>query len=592
MQVRFWGTRGSLPKPGPTTLRYGGNTSCLEVRTRSGTLIIIDCGSGLHELGQALKNTTDTGGHILISHTHWDHIQGIPFFAPFFDPAHHWHIYAPRGFGPTVQETLAGQMQYSYFPLRLDQLAAQIYFHELSEGVFEVEAVRIRTCFMNHTALTLGFRVEADGATFVYASDHEPFAREIATGHGPMTGRDLRHCRFIEGADLVIHDAQFTADEYSDRAGWGHSTIEYAVAVASAAKARRLALTHHDPLRTDSEIDELVAATRRRAAGLLQSLEIFAAAEGQTIEFADDRQKNPVQENKSEEDISAVVERVLINATRDLQARSILKEAAEADDLETLDADTAEAAIAQAGLSHSPILVADLDDLCSAFSEAPDKSLRMLPMLSATILIADSDADVHAAERLGLLADDYLIKPFSVSYARTILRAARLRTTRRWQRAPTPANEQTRLKTLSELAILDTPSEERFDRITRLAASLFATQTALISLVDRDRQWFKSAHGLSATETSRETSFCAHAVATGAPLVVRDTFLDPRFADNPLVTGAPHIRFYAGVPLFVGSACVGTVCILDNKPREFPDQSMQVLKDLAAMAEAEVARTR
>ncbi len=136
MRIRFWGTRGSLAKPGPSTIRYGGNTSCVEVRAEDGTLIILDCGTGAHELGQSLvaSDVRPIRGHLLITHTHWDHIQGLPFFAPLFVPGNEWDIYAPQGLGQRLEDTLAGQMEYAYFPVTLGQLGATIRYHELSEG--------------------------------------------------------------------------------------------------------------------------------------------------------------------------------------------------------------------------------------------------------------------------------------------------------------------------------------------------------------------------------------------------------------------------------------------------------------------------
>jgi len=286
MHVRFWGTRGSLPKPGPDTLRFGGNTSCVEVGTAAGTLIVIDGGTGLHALGQEIvKVGKPRNGHLLISHTHWDHIQGIPFFAPFFMADSHWHIFAPKGFGSTIEETLAGQMQYAYFPVRLDQMGARITFTVLVEGEFEIADVRIRTQYLNHTALTLGFRLEADGAALVYASDHEPYAAHLAGGNEPLTGKDLVHAEFAKDADLLIHDGQFTADEYDCRIGWGHSPLPYAAAVARTAHVTRLALTHHDPLRTDAELERLVGHQRLSEPQGSTIKDIFAAAEGELIEL-------------------------------------------------------------------------------------------------------------------------------------------------------------------------------------------------------------------------------------------------------------------------------------------------------------------
>ena len=178
MRIRIWGARGSIPTPGKSTLRYGGNTSCIEVETSRGTLLILDCGTGAYGLGQHLLavRKPPVRGHILISHTHWDHIQGVPFFAPFFGRENAWHIYAPRGMGHSLRDALAGQMQYTYFPVRLEDLGAAITYHELVEGTLQIDDVTVSTRYLNHPALTFAYRLEADGGTLVYASDHEPHA--------------------------------------------------------------------------------------------------------------------------------------------------------------------------------------------------------------------------------------------------------------------------------------------------------------------------------------------------------------------------------------------------------------------------------
>src|SRR3712207_555539 len=162
MRVRFWGTRGSIPKSGPDFLRYGGNTACVEVRSDAGTLIVIDCGTGAHDLGQELVASDGAGrrGHLLISHTHWDHIQGLPFFAPLFSPGNSWDVYGPRGVKQSLQETLAGQMQSAYFPVALDGLGADIRYHELLEGTFRIGHVQVTARYLNHSALTLGYRLQ------------------------------------------------------------------------------------------------------------------------------------------------------------------------------------------------------------------------------------------------------------------------------------------------------------------------------------------------------------------------------------------------------------------------------------------------
>src|SRR5215813_6112138 len=249
MDVRFWGTRGSVAKPGPTTLRYGGNTSCVEVRITDGTLIVLDCGTGAHGLGQALLASGEhpLRGHLLITHTHWDHIQGFPFFAPLFVPGNEWDLYAPGSVGQQLETTLAGQMEYTYFPVTLEQLNATIRYHDLVEGQFAIGGVRIITQYLNHPALALGYRLEADGVAVVYAVDHEPHVRDGSAtaslrtrlaGALPVHREDQRHVEFLAGADLVIHDAQYTAAEYPKKITWGHTPVEWAVDYALAAGAK------------------------------------------------------------------------------------------------------------------------------------------------------------------------------------------------------------------------------------------------------------------------------------------------------------------------------------------------------------------
>ena len=317
MRVRFWGARGSLAKPGPSTLRYGGNTSCVEVRTAAGTLIVIDCGTGLHGLGQALMSAEKPSmkGHVLISHTHWDHIQGIPFFAPFFMPETEWDIYGPKGIGQSLRDSLAGQMQYAYFPVALEQLDANIRYHELIEGTFQMDDVTVRTRYLNHPALTVAYRLEADGAAIVYASDHEPHSRHLATGKGQMLGEDLRHCEFLAGADLVIHDAQYTSErvpEQSSAGGTAPSSTPWPFAVWP--EPRRLALTHHDPLRSDDAHRSAGREGACRSQRYGSAPDVFAAAEGQCaradMAIGSDRRRKPCEPAIS--DGSALIEPVLL----------------------------------------------------------------------------------------------------------------------------------------------------------------------------------------------------------------------------------------------------------------------------------------
>src|SRR5262245_45422940 len=286
VQVQFWGTRGSIPKPGPTTIHYGGNTLRHEIRTARGTLVVIDCGTGLHGLGLKLLSGGGRGlaGHILISHTHWDHIQGVPFFAPFFVPGNTWDIYGPKGLNQSLRETLAGQMQHTYFPISPSEFGASIGYHDLLEGSFQIDDIKVTTQYLNHPALTLGYRLEADGASIVYCCDHEPFSREVAEGRQVISGQDQQHADFIEGADLLIHDAQYTAAEYHAKVGWGHSSAEFVVKLARHAHVKHVVLTHHDPLRADDALDGIVEGLRSGLRADHSTMLVSAAAEGETIE--------------------------------------------------------------------------------------------------------------------------------------------------------------------------------------------------------------------------------------------------------------------------------------------------------------------
>src|SRR5688572_1457015 len=289
MRVRFWGTRGSIATPGPGTNHFGGNTSCVEVTTAGGDLLILDCGTGAHRLAAELMAQGDAPIHanILLGHTHWDHIQGFPFFSPAFVKGNSAAIYGPEGSRGSLHDVLAGQMEFTYFPVELSQLPAAITYHDLTEGIHTIGGARVATQVLNHPAMTVGYRVEADGVVVVYLVDHEPFSDELwRSGAGPGRSEsilhedDRRHATFMAGADLAIHDAQYTPEEYGPKKTSGHSTYEYAVQVASAAGVRRLALTHHDPGHDDQFVAEIEQKARALALWRGAGLDVFCAYEG------------------------------------------------------------------------------------------------------------------------------------------------------------------------------------------------------------------------------------------------------------------------------------------------------------------------
>jgi CheY-like chemotaxis protein/phosphoribosyl 1,2-cyclic phosphodiesterase len=289
VKVRFWGTRGSIATPGPGTTHFGGNTSCVEVTTDSGDLLVFDCGTGAHGLAAKLMATTrgPINANVLLGHTHWDHIQGFPFFSPVFVKGNSVAIYGPEGSRGSLHDVLSGQMEFTYFPVELGQLPATITYHDLTEGIHHIGSARVATQFLNHPALTLGYRIEADGVAVVYLVDHEPFSSELwradaEPGHldSILHEGDRRHAKFMEGADLVIHDAQYTPEEYIPKKTWGHSTYEYAVRVAAAAEVRQLALTHHDPGHDDRFIADLERKARALALQCGTGIDAFCAYEG------------------------------------------------------------------------------------------------------------------------------------------------------------------------------------------------------------------------------------------------------------------------------------------------------------------------
>ena len=263
MQITFWGVRGSIPTPGRDTVEIGGNTSCVELRAGK-ALVILDGGTGLRLLGQKLLKEMPFTAHIFFSHVHWDHIQGFPFFAPAFVPGNTIHLYGGNNVSRTLEETLAGQMDYPSFPVQLGQLGSKMAFEDLTEGqVLELDAgdgktLRVTTGRGNHPNGVWAYRLEYGGKTAVYATDTEHYSVI-----------DPKLLALSKNADLLIYDSQYTPEEYAGTAGsggskvgWGHSTIEEAAKLAAAAHAKKLVLFHHDPLQSDAAVREKERRTR------------------------------------------------------------------------------------------------------------------------------------------------------------------------------------------------------------------------------------------------------------------------------------------------------------------------------------------
>lgn len=278
--VKFWGTRGSIATPGARTMRFGGNTSCVEVRVNE-TIVMLDCGTGAREMGDALMREfrgTPLDIHLFISHTHWDHIQGFPFFAPAYIPANRITIYCLRGADKSLAKVFTGQMDASYFPVQLSDLRARLDFVELTAPI-EIGALKISYMFINHPGMACTFRLDIGGKSVVYTTDHEPYS--MLLGDDEFNRRKDREVTdFARGADLYIREAQYTDEEYATKRGWGHSTWSEVLEAAHQAGVRRLALFHHDPSHHDDALDRIVAAGQARMQECGMTFEFFAAADG------------------------------------------------------------------------------------------------------------------------------------------------------------------------------------------------------------------------------------------------------------------------------------------------------------------------
>jgi diguanylate cyclase (GGDEF)-like protein len=428
MQVRFWGTRGSIAAPGPNTARYGGNTSCVEVRASDGTVIVLDCGTGARELGLHLAQTMPhpIRLHLFIGHTHWDHIQGFPFFVPAFLPGSELNIYAPLGFQRGLEEAMAGQMEYSYFPVKMRDLRSRIHFTELDEGFFRVGGVLVETQFLNHTAPTIAYRMTSDGATIAYATDHEPFWN--ASGRVSQHPGDERHIAFLKGANLVIHDAQYTDAEYRDKVGWGHSSLEYAVDVALAAGVERLVLFHHDPAHDDATMERMEVAARAHVGRRGQALDVLAAREGLELQVRGSSAVPDMAEASALQHRQIIGGRVLLVSANEPELAEI-EEVLGDDGLVFLREPDVRSALSRGPELMPDIAIIDRDVLDGDGDAVLDVMRDRLGRRNFPIVVlADSSIPSDAVYRGEASWTDYLSKPFSPPMLRTRVRAWLART--------------------------------------------------------------------------------------------------------------------------------------------------------------------
>ena len=288
-RFKFWGVRGSIPTPGKSTVYYGGNTSCIEVRA-DGEIIILDAGTGIRPLGLALVEEfkeQPLNLTLLISHTHWDHIQGFPFFLPAYNAVNKLRILGYEGARAGLATTFAGQMESPYFPIALQQMPGHIVINELKELNFSLGKVRVQACFLNHPGICVGYRLFTSGGSLAYLPDNEPYGHrhfpDEATplDKAPVLEKEL--VEFITGADALILDSQYDDDEYEKHISWGHGCVRDSVALALKAKVKKLFLFHHDPNHDDEHITQMVEDARRLVAEQHGNLIVEGAREGQEV---------------------------------------------------------------------------------------------------------------------------------------------------------------------------------------------------------------------------------------------------------------------------------------------------------------------
>lgn len=293
--IKFWGTRGSIAVPSPETLRYGGNTTCVELRA-DGEIIVLDGGSGIRPLGVALDREFQARPiklSLLITHAHWDHIQGFPFFKPAYDSKNEIRIFGFDGAGATFREIMAEPMRAPFFPITMRELSAQMNINKLNEMKFSLGKLDIHAAFVNHPGVCVGYRIFTSAGSVGFVPDHEPYEFYLHAARGKQlsaeevkeiaTEKHAGLVQFLRGSDILILDTQYTDQEYKKHIGWGHGSVSSAVSLALEAEVQTLFLFHHDPSHDDEMVDTMVESARELAMRSGSHLEVAGAQQGTEI---------------------------------------------------------------------------------------------------------------------------------------------------------------------------------------------------------------------------------------------------------------------------------------------------------------------
>jgi phosphoribosyl 1,2-cyclic phosphodiesterase len=278
MRVTFYGVRGSTPCQSDDVQRYGGNTSCVSVAAPGQQPLLFDMGTGLRYFGKGVPSDQLFRGSCLLSHLHWDHVQGLPFFTPLLREGSSLDVYGPSQVdGRSLDEVVSYTIRPPLFPVSVDELPGDVRFHDTADAEFSIGAFKVMSRLIPHLGPTLGFRVELNGRSIAYLSDHQqPFDGSLSAAPGAL--------ELVDGVDLLIHDSQYTPSEFMAKSTWGHCTVEYAVWLAVQGKVKKLALFHHDPSRRDDELDGLWRCAAE--AGAKHGVEVIAASEGLSVDLA------------------------------------------------------------------------------------------------------------------------------------------------------------------------------------------------------------------------------------------------------------------------------------------------------------------